>query len=79
LKWINPIDITEDGTYTIEPSFVTEQVYRLSCMFPEGEYLLIENRQAAGGWDIGLGSNGGGIVRSNVIVLRFPKLFTDYV
>jgi len=43
--WANVINITEDGTYDIEASWKSNAVYKLSAGFPDGEYLLIENRQ----------------------------------
>ena len=44
-NWLKPIDITEDGYYAIQPSEISSQVYRIAKNYPEGEYLLIENRQ----------------------------------
>lgn len=43
--WADVIEITNDGTFDIEASWKSNVVYKLSAGFPEGEYLLIENRQ----------------------------------
>lgn len=43
--WANVVNITNDGTYDIEASWKSNVVYKLSAGYPEGEYLLIENRQ----------------------------------
>lgn len=43
--WANVVNITNDGTYDIEASWKSNVVYKLSVGYPEGEYLLIENRQ----------------------------------
>jgi len=45
LGWINPIEIVDDGVYAIEASELKDQVYIVSKPFPEGEYLMVENRQ----------------------------------
>ncbi len=42
--WANVVEIG-NGTYDIEASWKSNVVYKLSAGFPEGEYLLIENRQ----------------------------------
>jgi M6 family metalloprotease-like protein len=59
LGWLTPIDIVADGTYSITPSLTTQQIYRIASQFPDGEYLLIENRQPLE-WDSAL--KGSGIV-----------------
>ena len=59
LTWLEPIAIEEDGLYTIEPSALSPQVYKITARFPSGEYLLIENRQPIG-WDSLF--QGGGLV-----------------
>mmetsp|Transcript_22446 Transcript_22446/g.48834 ORF Transcript_22446/g.48834 Transcript_22446/m.48834 type:complete len:1184 (-) Transcript_22446:70-3621(-) len=47
--WVDPILITKNGVYNIEASSLNGgQVYRIDEGFPEGEYLLIENRQPNG-------------------------------
>jgi M6 family metalloprotease-like protein len=43
--WLEPILITVDGFYAIQPSEISAHVYKISHNFPTGEYLLIENRQ----------------------------------
>jgi len=43
--WANLIEIGTSGTFDIEASWKSNVVYKLSAGFPEGEYLLIENRQ----------------------------------
>jgi M6 family metalloprotease-like protein len=43
--WIEPIEITTDGTYLIQASEFSNQVYVIKQNFPAGEYLYIENRQ----------------------------------
>mmetsp|Transcript_6258 Transcript_6258/g.9621 ORF Transcript_6258/g.9621 Transcript_6258/m.9621 type:complete len:621 (+) Transcript_6258:254-2116(+) len=48
--WLQPIEITEDGEYEVEASFLNENVYMIKNKFAENEYLLIENRQALQ-WD----------------------------
>lgn len=45
VKWLEPIPIEYDGLYTIEASEETNQIYIIQKGYPEGEYLLIENRQ----------------------------------
>jgi M6 family metalloprotease-like protein len=59
LEWLTPIDIVADGTYEVTPSLTTQQIYRIASPFPDGEYLLIENRQPLE-WDSKL--KGSGIV-----------------
>jgi hypothetical protein len=55
LGWVTPIDILDDEdaddgvhVYTIRRSCDFADVYKISQGFPEGEYLLIENRQPCG-------------------------------
>lgn len=43
--WLEPIEITQDGYYAIQSSEISSHIYKISHNFPEGEYLLIENRQ----------------------------------
>ena len=47
LGWLNPIEITSDGTYTMRASELYPDVYKISAGFnaSAGEFLLIENRQ----------------------------------
>ena len=61
LGWVTPIRITSDGTYDVEASFISENsIYKIDSGHPNGEYLLIENRQPLE-WDISFWG-GGGIV-----------------
>lgn len=48
LGWVKPIEITEPGEFRIRNVEQNRDVYRISVGFPEGEYLLIENRQPVG-------------------------------
>jgi hypothetical protein len=48
--WLNYIEIVVDGVYAIQPSETSSQVYIIRQGFPDGEYLLIENRQPVK-WD----------------------------
>ena len=43
--WLDPIEITTDGVYAIQPAEISSQVYKIASPYPFGEYLLIENRQ----------------------------------
>jgi hypothetical protein len=63
LGWLTPIPIESDGTYPITPSLTTRQVYIISDPYPEGEYLLIENRQPLR-WDSELKGSGGVVIWS---------------
>ena len=42
---LEPIEITQDGIFTARASAIYKDVYRISEPYPDGEYLLIENRQ----------------------------------
>ena len=44
LNWLNPVEIVEEGIYTLPPSHAADFVYVIQ-MGPEGEYLMLENRQ----------------------------------
>lgn len=44
-QWLSPIEITMDGVYAVQPAEISSQIYMISTPYPEGEYLLIENRQ----------------------------------
>lgn len=59
--WLEPILIQEDGFYAIQPSEISGQVYKIEHNFPEGEYLLIENRQPIK-WDSDFPSNTGIVI-----------------
>lgn len=59
IDWMAPTVIKNDGTYTIRNSNVYPDFFQIKEGFPDGEYLLIENR-AAEGFDDGM--PGAGIV-----------------
>jgi hypothetical protein len=42
--WVTPIDVLADGIFAVQPAEISHQIYKISAGFPEGEYLLIENR-----------------------------------
>ena len=44
LNWIDPVEIVEEGTYTLPASHDADFVYVIQ-MGPKGEYLMLENRQ----------------------------------
>jgi M6 family metalloprotease-like protein len=58
LGWVNVQRILYDGTYTIESSTTSNVVYKIDIGYPDGEYILIENRQRTG-YDTLLKGNGG--------------------
>jgi M6 family metalloprotease-like protein len=43
--WLTPIEITKNGLYAAQSSQISGSVYRIRRGFPDGEYLMIENRQ----------------------------------
>ena len=43
--WLNPIEIYGDGFFPIQAGEYSIQAYIIKKNFPQGEYLLIENRQ----------------------------------
>lgn len=43
--WLDPIEILQDGIFEIDASALWPSVFVIRSNFPEGEYLLIENRQ----------------------------------
>lgn len=45
MGWLQPEEITKSGRYTLSPSAVNPKAYKISQGFPDGEYILIENRQ----------------------------------
>lgn len=45
LGWVTPKPIGASGTYTMLPSEYEADIYIIDEPYPEGEYLLIENRQ----------------------------------
>jgi M6 family metalloprotease-like protein len=63
LGLLTPIEITQDGTYLARPSLTTRDIYKISAPYPDGEYLLIENRPAIE-WDAALGGGGGIVIWS---------------
>jgi immune inhibitor A len=42
--WLEPVEITQDGFYAIQPIELSGLAYKISGPFPDGEYLLIESR-----------------------------------
>jgi len=46
--WVIPTVIDQDGTFELENSETSDTVYKIDAGFPEGEYLLLENRQPDG-------------------------------
>jgi M6 family metalloprotease-like protein len=52
-EWVVPVEIQNDGTYTIRALNSYGDAYKISKNFPTGEYLLIENRNPEG-YDSGL-------------------------
>ena len=48
LGWLKPMEITTSGRYWLGPSVKVPQAYVVKKGYPEGEYLLIENRQPLG-------------------------------
>jgi M6 family metalloprotease-like protein len=57
LGWVTATPISADGTYVLQPSSVAPEVFIIDKPYPEGEYLLIENRQAIS-YDEGLLTSG---------------------
>ena len=45
LGWIEPIEITDGGTYIARPSNLHPDIFIIKRRYENGEYLLIENRQ----------------------------------
>jgi M6 family metalloprotease-like protein len=45
LGWVTPKEITSNGNYEMGPSETTPDIYIIDAPYPDGEYLLIENRQ----------------------------------
>jgi M6 family metalloprotease-like protein len=46
--WVDPLVIDRDGTYQLSNSENSDTVYRIDYGYPQGEYLLLENRQPDG-------------------------------
>jgi hypothetical protein len=57
LGWAKVELIAYDGTYQMESSATSNKVYKIEAGYPEGEYLLIENRQPTG-YDVKMESGG---------------------
>jgi M6 family metalloprotease-like protein len=55
--WIELEEIDQDGSYDLTHSFESSKVYVIRRGFPEGEYLILENRQEEG-YDKGLSQPG---------------------
>ena len=45
IDWVEPIEITSDGTYEARPCETHPDIYKISKGYQPMEYLLIENRQ----------------------------------
>lgn len=55
-EWLEPVELVQDGTYAVQAAEISSQIYKISKNFPDGEYLLIENRQPVkwdGDWPTG--------------------------
>ena len=72
LGWLTPIPITYDGEYSAEPSEIDADVYIIREGFPDGEYLLIENRQALH-YDALIGGQEGG-AKGGVVIWHVDNL-----
>lgn len=48
LGWVTPIDLDTPGNYALPTYHGTPTVLKISANFPDGEYLLLENRQPIG-------------------------------
>lgn len=59
--WLTYTDITEDGVYTIRPSNTHAEVYSITSKFPDGQYLVFENRQKTS-FDAQLFGDSGGLM-----------------
>ena len=73
--WLEPILITEDGYYAIQPAEISAHIYKITHNFPDGEYLLIENRQPIK-WD--LNWKGSGIVIYHVDETKVKQTTRGY-
>jgi M6 family metalloprotease-like protein len=73
LGWLTPIHITYDGEYSAEPSEIDADVYIIQEGFPDGEYLLIENRQALHYDALIWGQEGGG-AKGGVVIWHIDNL-----
>ena len=50
IGWVDPMEIDRDGYYVAQPLEIANSVYKIKHGYPEGEYLLIENKQSIK-WD----------------------------
>lgn len=57
LEYVTPTPITTSGDYTLSASATTPTIFIINKGFPNGEYLLIENRQPVG-FDTQIGAGG---------------------
>ncbi len=57
LGWIEPVNISQPGQYTVGQSETNDDYFIISAGYPSNEYLLIENRQNAG-FDCSMGKGG---------------------
>ncbi len=48
LGWLTPTEISQAGTFALPAVQHTPTVFKITSGFPDGEYLLIENRQPLG-------------------------------
>jgi M6 family metalloprotease-like protein len=48
LGWIDPVNISQPGTYKINQSATNNEYFVITSGYPTGEYLMVENRQKAG-------------------------------
>ena len=73
LNWIDPIEITHDGTYTARPSELHPDIYIIRHGYPNGEYLLIENRQALE-YDERMWGGVGGILVYHIDTIKWDRI-----
>lgn len=45
VDWVDPLEIQYNGKYSVRASQIYPDIYKISTGYPDGEYLLIENRQ----------------------------------
>ena len=57
LGWVQPMELTSDGLYRIRAAEEHPDIYIIKSPYPEGEHLLIENRQPIR-WDAQLWNGG---------------------
>jgi len=55
--WVQLVEIKASGDYNLEHSYTSDKIYIIRHNFPDGEYLLIENRSEQG-YDMGLSQPG---------------------